>query len=327
MPFLVALLLLGLHLTSGALAQDIPLDVSQTEQLPVSLAQHFTVLNDPDLSLTLADVQTARISSIFKPNTFLSGILNFGDSGSVWWLRIVLRNEADQPLERVLEVANNSLLSASLFQSAAQRKSSGPSADLALPVIRAYPNRNFVFPVTLPPHAEQVYFLRLQGTSSQLAPIRLWMPTALKAHENKQYWIQGWFFGVTAAMVLFSLLAFVVLRRDVIHLLYAGFCQQPGNHACPTKYSGQGYSLARRGPVDGHDDAGRLCAQRGHPASFLRAICCTLAKGCPNPIKYSGSLRGSICSPHYLSWLYRRHLQITQHCLLSWRYSWRSLSA
>ena len=223
MPFLVALLLLGLHLTSGALAQDIPLDVSQTEQLPVSLAQHFTVLNDPDLSLTLADVQTARISSIFKPNTFLSGILNFGDSGSVWWLRIVLRNEADQPLERVLEVANNSLLSASLFQSAAQRKSSGPSADLALPVIRAYPNRNFVFPVTLPPHAEQVYFLRLQGTSSQLAPIRLWMPTALKAHENKQYWIQGWFFGVTAAMVLFSLLAFVVLRRDVIHLLYAGF--------------------------------------------------------------------------------------------------------
>ena len=209
---------------SGALAQDIALDVSQTEQLPVSLTQHFTVLNDPDLSLTLADVQTARISSIFKPNTFLSEILNFGDSGSVWWLRIVLRNESDQPLERVLEVANNSLLSASLSQSAAQKKSSEPSyADLALPVIRAYPNGNFVFPVALPPHAEQVYFLRLQGASSQLTPIRLWMPAALKAHENKQYWTQGWFFGVTAAMVFFSLLAFVMLRRDVIHLLYAGF--------------------------------------------------------------------------------------------------------
>ncbi|MCK9989968.1 MAG: two-component system, sensor histidine kinase and response regulator [Rugosibacter sp.] len=218
----LAAFLCAFHLTAFAMAQGTALDVSQMGQTPVSLTEYSTVLNDPDLNLTLTDVQSARIAEIFKPNAFTAETLHFGEPGSAWWFRLVLKNDTDHPQERMLEVANNQLLHAD-FYAAQAKPSGGTAANLAMPFTRPYPDRHFVFAVPLPAHTEQVYFLRLQAKSSQLVPLRLWTPAALHAFENQQHLVHGWFLGTAAAMIFFSLLAFMLLRRDVIYLLYGSF--------------------------------------------------------------------------------------------------------
>lgn len=87
---------------------------------------------------------------------------------------------------------------------------------------RPYLNRYFVFPVTLPAHSGQVYYLRLQSTDAIVVPARLWDPQAFHACERNDYLSQAWYFGMATAMILFNLLLFIALR-DVIYLLYVNF--------------------------------------------------------------------------------------------------------
>jgi signal transduction histidine kinase/CheY-like chemotaxis protein len=219
---LLAVFLYAFHWAVFAMAQNAVLDVSQINQTPVSLADYASTLNDPDLNLTLTDVQSSRIAEIFKPNAFTNETLHFGEPGSAWWFRFVLKNDTDKPQERILEVANNHLRQADFY--AVQAKTSeGKAINLAIPFARPYPDRHFVFAVPLPAHTEQVYFLRIHAKSSQLVPLRLWTPAAFHLFDNRQHLFNGWFLGTAAALLLFSLLAFLLLRRDVIYLLYGGF--------------------------------------------------------------------------------------------------------
>jgi diguanylate cyclase (GGDEF)-like protein len=87
---------------------------------------------------------------------------------------------------------------------------------------RPYPNRNFVFPLTLPAQSEQVIYLRMESTVGLLIPAQLWTPQAFHAYERNDYLGQAWYFGMATAMVLFNLLLFLALR-DRIYLLYVSF--------------------------------------------------------------------------------------------------------
>ncbi len=64
---------------------------------------------------------------------------------------------------------------------------------------RPYANRNFVFPVTLPPRSEQAYFFRLQSNTDLLVPAQIWSPEAFQAHERKDYIIQN---GIAASRLI-----------------------------------------------------------------------------------------------------------------------------
>jgi signal transduction histidine kinase/DNA-binding response OmpR family regulator/HPt (histidine-containing phosphotransfer) domain-containing protein len=214
-------LICGLSIfATGVVAQGKVMDVGQIDQAPVSVTQHFAILPDPSLNLTLADVQTARLAALFKPDAIAADTLNFGESGSAWWLRLHLRNDSNLPLEQVLEITNARLSDAQLYAAAAQKT---PATAPVLPITRPYFNRNFAFPVMLPAHTEQVYFLRLQAASAQVIPVVLWQEKAFDDHVSKQELGQAWFFGAATAMMLFSLLYFAAFRRDVIYLLYVAF--------------------------------------------------------------------------------------------------------
>ncbi len=243
---LLAAILCGVHLlAASAFAQD------NVHQAPILLNEHFTALHDTSQDLTVADVQTPQLAQLFKPHASMAKALRFGDAGSVWWIRFTLRNDTDRSFDRMLEIANASLPNVQLYQGRHQppprasaivaKPAQGatapvkdakatpgsvgaaatPVTDTVMPFARPFSNRNIVFPVTLPAHSEQVYLLRLQATSSLMVPARLWAPQAFHAYESKDYLGQAWFFGTATAMVLFALLFFAVLRRDVIYLLYA----------------------------------------------------------------------------------------------------------
>jgi diguanylate cyclase (GGDEF)-like protein/PAS domain S-box-containing protein len=221
---LLFLILCGLYLQMGsAFSSDKMLDASRMDKTPVSLTAYFDVLEDQNLTLTLADVQKPDIAAKFETNTPAAEALSLGYSRSAYWLRLALRNDSDRPLERMLDINYALLTSVQFHQPDASGSYHSISTGGILPfATRPYLNRNFVFPITLAPNSAQVVYLRLMSIDAILVPARLWEAQAFHVYERNDYNIQSLYFGMVIAMVLFNLLLFIALR-DVIYLLYVSF--------------------------------------------------------------------------------------------------------
>jgi signal transduction histidine kinase/CheY-like chemotaxis protein len=226
----LALLLIGLNLTIfSAFAQDQTLDAPKTDQTPVRLAGYFSVLSDPLLKMTLAEVESPSVAKLFQRNTSASELLNFGEIGSAVWLRLSVRNDSDMPLERVVELANARVKSIELFELASTMSMPGAggsqqsSAVSGARSVQPLQNRNVAFSVTLSPRAVQVYLVRIEARSILLIPAKLWTPRAFQANERKDYSGLAWQLGATSALIGFSLLCFAFLRRDIVYLSYTLF--------------------------------------------------------------------------------------------------------
>ncbi len=218
------LLLCGLSLfLANAYAADVEFEAKQSDQEYVTLTPYLFSLEDPSLSLTLADVQQLDIAEKFKANPNAKDALSFGYTQSAYWVRLTLANPGSQPLKRYLEINYNRLSDVQFYQPVAsggyQAIMTGNTAPLSS---RPYKNRNFVFPLELPSHSTQDYYLRFQSVASVIVPIRLWQPRAFHTYERGEYAAQAWYFGIATAMVLFNLLLFIALK-DSIYLMYVSF--------------------------------------------------------------------------------------------------------
>ncbi|MBK6906114.1 MAG: hypothetical protein IPH08_02895 [Rhodocyclaceae bacterium] len=116
--------LLAILFASAARSNDL-LDAAQPWDGPVPLARYFDVLEDPQGTLTLADVRKADIAARFKPSSTTKDALNYGITPSTYWLRLSLKNGGDQPIERFLEIAYARLLTVDFYKIAP--RSDGPS--------------------------------------------------------------------------------------------------------------------------------------------------------------------------------------------------------
>jgi signal transduction histidine kinase/ActR/RegA family two-component response regulator len=223
-PRLILLALCGLNLLfSTAFAADRVLDATHIDQTPISLTPYFFVLEDAGLNLALDDVRQAAVAARFRTDAPAGDALSFGYTRSAYWLRLTLRNASDFPLERMLELGYAGLSSVEFYQPVARGAYQSLATGSALPFSsRPYKHRHFVFPVTLPAHAEQVYYLRIQAAGALLVPGKLWAPQAFHAYERNDYLSQAWYFGMAAAMILFNLLLYIALR-NVNYLLYLSF--------------------------------------------------------------------------------------------------------
>lgn len=218
------LMCLGLWLCCHqALATSRALDASPALGTPVTLTQYFDVLEDSAVSLTLDDVRNGPAAAQFTGNLPDSSSVRLGYSQSAFWLRLRLTNTGSLPINRFLEIGNTSLAIVEFHYP-------DPGGDYVtqrtggmLPFqTRAYAHRNFVFPVTLPPHSDQVVYFRLQSERPMSILAKLWTPTAFHRFERIDYIGQAWYFGIASAMVVFNLLLFLALR-DLIYLRYVLF--------------------------------------------------------------------------------------------------------
>jgi diguanylate cyclase (GGDEF)-like protein len=221
---IIRLVLCGLVLlASPVFAADKVLDASSMASKPLSLTAHFAVLEDPSRALSLADVQQPNVAARFTTDQAPATALGLGFTQSAYWLRLTLRNTADQVAERMLEIDTPRISSIEVHLPMAQGSYQSVHTGADVPfATRPYPNRNFVFPVTLPAHSEQVIYMRMESTVGLLIPAQLWTPQAFHAYERNDYLGQAWYFGMATAMVLFNLLLFLALR-DSIYLLYVSF--------------------------------------------------------------------------------------------------------
>ncbi len=206
-------------LSASACAADKVLEASRLDQGVVWLGQYFAVLEDPGQALTLADVLRPEVARRFA----VSQATSYGFSRSAFWLRLPLRNASDHPVERMLEIRFPLISSIQFYRPMADGSYQALVTGNATPFsTRPYPNRLFVFPLTLPAYSEQVVYLRLQSVGAMIVLAKLWEPQTFHDHERIDYIAQAWYFGIATAMILFNLLLFIALR-DVVYLLYSGF--------------------------------------------------------------------------------------------------------
>jgi signal transduction histidine kinase/CheY-like chemotaxis protein len=210
-------------LPGNACAADRLLDASQIDNTPISLTSYFNFLEDASQKLTLADIQTPSIADHFKASTAAAEALNFGYTRSAYWLRLNVTNSSNNAIVRIMEINYARLSNVEFHHPDAGGVYLSVITGNLLPAdTRAYKNRNFVFPVNLPAHSEQMIYLRLQSVASIIVPAKLWTETAFHTYERDDYVTQAVYFGIAIAMVLFNLLLFIALR-DVIYLMYISF--------------------------------------------------------------------------------------------------------
>jgi len=218
----LVLLLLCTLLPLATLGADRMLDVARNNDGPVALDSYLYALEDPGGGLTLADVRQPDTASRFAGSP-ATGAPSFGFTHSAYWLRLDLRNSSESPVERMLEIRYPILSSIQFHRPLADGVYGMLETGVSTPfATRPYANRFFVFPVTLPAHAEQTIYLRIQSASAMLIPVTLWEPSAFHAYERADYAAQAWYFGMAAAIVLFNFLLFAALR-EFIYLQYIAF--------------------------------------------------------------------------------------------------------
>jgi diguanylate cyclase (GGDEF)-like protein len=209
----LALATLGVH----------AMDVGAPGTRGQDVTPHFAYLQDTTNTLTLAQAQQAFAGGQFTTRPDAATALKFGFGSSAYWLRLALRNPADQASAQMLQIANAQISSVVFYSPDATGTYRSVMTGSELPfATRAYANRNYVLPLDLPARAEQVVYLRLKTNLSLNVPAQLWPKDDFLVQARDDYAVQAGYIGLGLAMLVFNLLLFITLR-DRIYLLYVAF--------------------------------------------------------------------------------------------------------
>jgi diguanylate cyclase (GGDEF)-like protein len=214
-------LILSVFFVSPIFAANKTLNVSELTQESISLAPYFSVLEDSTTSLAFTDLQLSENISRFKTNLPPRETLNFGYSGSAYWLCLSLKNSSDKSIERILEIDQPLLEHLDFYfpveNLGYQKIQTGYSQPFSS---RPYKSRNFVFPISLPAHSEYVVFFRFTTPNGIIIPATLWERDAFYVHERDDYIIQAVYYGIMLAMVTINFLLYLNLK-DINYLLFS----------------------------------------------------------------------------------------------------------
>jgi len=185
-----------------------------------SLSSQVDLLEDKTGSLDIATVSQPAADSGFVAAT--PRTTNVGFSSSAWWVRFTLRNTADQPRLIYLRQGYPLIDSLDLFepdsgggwrQHATGDRRPFDSRDVDL--------RDFLFPLTMPAHAERTYYLRFASQGPVDIHLSLLDPNALAATVSREQLAYGVYFGCVLMLLVWSGLVFVAVRDQAFLAYFA----------------------------------------------------------------------------------------------------------
>ena len=218
---LLALLLVATVATAAVLS-DSSEPVGPT---PVDLADHLDVLFDASGNLSLEDILATSRQAEFQS---LAGHKpSFGFSNQVVWLRWQLANRRSTDLIRQLEVAYPMLDDLRLYDQYQGNWRQRQAGDMLPFYQREQSYRHHLFALTIAPHSEQTFYLRVASSSSLNIPLLLWQPEALNRHIQHEQMLLGICFGAIMMMVLYNFFLLIALRVET-YLHYVFFISASG---------------------------------------------------------------------------------------------------
>lgn len=210
-PRISAWLLLLLH---GGLLAAAPLQLTN-DISRINLPPYFQLLEDPNASLRIGDMEKARFS---QPSG--QDVINLSYSRSAWWLRLDV--DSVQTRTWYLEVGYPSLDSVELFTPDGKggygQQRSGDGLAFSQ---RPLPHHNLLFQTDLP-QGKSTLYLRIASSGNLTLPIALWEPQAFHWHDQTSYFRLSLYYGMLLALGLYNLLLFFSLRERV-YLYYVLF--------------------------------------------------------------------------------------------------------
>lgn len=205
-------------------ADESILDLENMESNSVFLPGYTAVFEDRERSMNIAEIIKPENSAKFRKVESSQEAFNFSYTSSAYWLRIPLKNSGDRNKEYAIVISYPRLENIQFFFP--DRKTGGYSiirSGYSVPSAkRPYQSRFFVFPISVPGHFSDVLYFRIESTNSMNIPISLWEKNSYYRDELDDHVRHAVYFGTVAAMVLFNLLVYFILR-DINYLIYVFF--------------------------------------------------------------------------------------------------------
>jgi PAS domain-containing protein len=189
------------------------------EQGEYPLGLHLWLLEDPLGQLSIEQVSSPEFADEFTPST--QPIPNFGYSRSTHWARLELTHTLTQPQEWLLEVADPTLNSVTLYLPNPDdfTFTSKQTGDLYPRSTRDIDAPNFLFTLPLQPNQTQTFYLRIANVGSTPLPVTLWSPSAYAVKSTQMMFAYGFFYGFIFIMICYNLAIYSFLR-ETTYLFY-----------------------------------------------------------------------------------------------------------
>lgn len=179
-------------------------------------------IEDPTRALTIGDVSAPAMADQFRNAASRGSDINFGYSGSAFWLALPVVVGADAPTRWVMEFAFPSLDRVEVY---VPRRGGGFEKMVAgdtLPFsTRPYPHRNLSFPLEFERGTRSVIYARVTSEGTLTIPVTLWQRAALHLESQISYALLSLYYGMVLAMLFYSLMLYFAVR-DTTFLAFVG---------------------------------------------------------------------------------------------------------
>jgi signal transduction histidine kinase len=176
----------------------------------------FDVLEDPAGAWSAAEVARPPLSTAF--HRVPDGVLNLGDTSSVYWVRFALQDRGGG--EPLIVSLPSTIEQAELFVD------DEPVASRAGKLVafddREVQDRTTSFRIRLARGATARLVLRLRSSDVMMIAPVLRSEASFRAAANTESLVFGAYYGLLLAMVVYNLIVFLVLR-DAVYLYYVAF--------------------------------------------------------------------------------------------------------
>lgn len=186
------------------------------------LAADISLLEDPGGQLSLADVSSTQVKSMFRPWS-KPGDISLGFSESAYWLKLTLSRTEAAPSNWLIEIPYLGLENIEFY--APDQVPVHTGSALAFNT-RPIAHRFFLFPIITDTQPRDYYF-RLKSHYALTVPINLWKPKAFYEQAQKTLTVQALYFGGLLALLIYNFFLWLSLK-DLRFLLYTLFCSLLG---------------------------------------------------------------------------------------------------
>ncbi|MCK5791066.1 MAG: response regulator [Ketobacter sp.] len=208
-------ILAGLLLMSCAVVvqADTPVVDIGHKDFSQRLVQQVGFIEDPSTRWTIQDVLLQPVSAYSYTNR---DTLQFGYSESAYWLRIAIRNALPHSTTLTLQVRYPLLDFVDFYHLDQNNQVVHRKAGDHRPLQeREYPVKDYLHRLELAAGQQQTVYVRVQSTSSLSLPVYLSTETGLVALNTSTEWLDGGYYGIAFAMMMYNLLLMLVVRERI----------------------------------------------------------------------------------------------------------------
>ncbi|MDX1694162.1 MAG: 7TM diverse intracellular signaling domain-containing protein [Ketobacteraceae bacterium] len=213
---LALLLLIPARETAAA---DTPVIVIDSIDRVAKVSEYAEVLEDTDGRLTIDDILTSRVQRRFKA---VNQGLEFGFSGSVFWIRFRIHNQLDDTANLVINATYPLIDKMVLFEVGPDGYTRHALGDTFEYHQRTVDITSFAFELKVPPGATNTYYMSVESTSSLSVPLMLYTDHAFFEYLHDHQTIVGIFYGICLGLLAYNLFLYLVIREKS-YIYYVGF--------------------------------------------------------------------------------------------------------